>query len=188
MLRKISAAIADKLITSGLDNNQREIIAYGAECTLSELLANAILIIVAYLLHLLPASLIWLIFFTALRIHVGGYHASNHALCIFESTIIGILCSYLSTQFTYSFMSTSIILILSFIAVFKYAPAVHPNHPISKSYQHILLHRSLLILTIESSVTILCLLSLPLAYAAVMINSILSCILLMILGHFRFKK
>lgn len=183
MLRKISAAIADKLIASGFDCNQREIIAYGAECTLSELLANAILIIVACFLHLLPSSLIWLICFTALRIHVGGYHASNHTLCILESTIIGILCSYLSTQFTYSIISMSVILFLSSIAILKYAPAVHPNHPISQAYQHILLHRSLLILAIESSLSILCFLLLPPVYATAIINSILSCVLLMILGH-----
>lgn len=187
MLRKISITIADKLIASGFDYNQREIIAYGAECTLSELLANAILIIIAYLLHLLPATLIWLIFFTTLRIHVGGYHASNHTLCILESTIIGILCSFLSTQFTYSFLCMFIILFLSFAAILKYAPVVHPNHPISQTYQHILLHRSLLILAIESSLSILFFLLLPLVYATVMINSILSCVLLMVFGHYYTK-
>ena len=188
MLRKISVTIADKLIASGLDCTQREIIAYGAECTLSELLANAILIIVACLFHLLPASLIWLVFFTVLRIHVGGYHASNHTQCILESTIIGILCSYISSLFTYSLPSMSTILFLCLIAILKYAPAVHPNHPISQSYQGTLLHRSLLIVVIESSLSILCFLFLSPVYATVMINSILSCVLLMVLGHFKFDS
>lgn len=182
MLKKMSVFIADKLITSGFDPDQREIIAYGAECTLSELLANIILILVAYLLHLLPVTLIWLVFFTALRVQVGGYHAANHTLCILESTIIGIVCSYFSTLLTYSLTMICGFLLIIFFVILKYAPAVHPNHPISVTYQRKLLHRSLIVFAIEALLTIMSFMIFPPVYATVMMNSIFSCVFLMILG------
>lgn len=90
MIKKISEIIVDILIQNGHTQYNRGVYVYGMECIISELIADLILFLYTIPQHNTIDAIIWLTAFLSIRIHIGGYHASNHTLCLLISTIISI--------------------------------------------------------------------------------------------------
>lgn len=97
MIKKISEIIVDILIQNGHTQYNRGVYVYGMECIISELIADLILFLYTIPQHNTIDAIIWLTAFLSIRIHIGGYHASNHTLCLLISTIISILGLKFST-------------------------------------------------------------------------------------------
>ena len=90
-MRKISAAIANHLISHGASPEMRAVYAYGIECTLSMLIILVVLIVAGVILmkpiHMLAFITAWL----PLRMIVGGAHANTHLNCTLLSVGLGIV-------------------------------------------------------------------------------------------------
>lgn len=130
MIEKMSNHWAEWLVQNGGSPDDKEIYAYGAECTISEVLSDAILLLCALFLAKTAEMALWLLIFTPLRIHIGGFHASNHFNCIFLSTVIGIFCVVASPYLEKAPAVTVLLLFISGVAAYFVTPVVHPNHPI----------------------------------------------------------
>ncbi|WP_442871677.1 accessory gene regulator B family protein [Anaerotignum sp.] len=71
----------------------------------------------ALLFHKTFEMILWMLFFTPLRVHLGGMHASSHLKCILSSILLSYLCI-----FSYPFVIeipalVGIILVLSIFIV-----------------------------------------------------------------------
>ena len=97
MIHTFSVDIADKLIRSGLPADKKEVYVYGLECSLNLIISDSILLTYAFYMGQIPELLLWLICFSLLRTHVGGYHAPSHFLCISSHYLCYIymeMCTY----------------------------------------------------------------------------------------------
>lgn len=149
MIIKIANTWADWLVENGASSDDYEIYSYGTECMLNELFSDILLIITALVFHKTFEMILWMLFFTPLRIHLGGMHASSHLKCILSSILLSYLCI-----FSYPFVIEipalmGIILVVSFFIVYKVAPVVHPNHPVSETRMLQMRMRALAIILIE---------------------------------------
>ena len=148
MILKIANTWADWLVENGASSDDHEIYTYGAECMLNELFSDILLLITALIFQKAFDMVLWMLFFTPLRIHLGGMHASSHLKCILSSILLSFLCI-----FSYSFVIEipalmGIILAVSFFIVYKIAPVVHPNHPVSENRMSQMRMRALVIILI----------------------------------------
>ncbi|KXL51652.1 accessory regulator protein B [Anaerotignum neopropionicum] len=149
MIIKFANTWANWLVENGASRDDYEIYAYGAECMLNELFSDLLLIITALLFHKTFEMILWMLFFTPLRIHLGGMHASSHLKCILSSILLSYLCI-----FTYPLIIEfppilGFILAISIFIVYKIAPVVHPNHPVSENRMLQMRKRALFILFVE---------------------------------------
>lgn len=133
-MRKISATIANHLISRGASSEMRDVYAYGIECTLSVLIILVALMIAGTLLmkpiHMLVFIAAWL----PLRMIVGGAHANTHLKCTLLSVGLGIASVYISDYIRCIPVVLTIALLLScYIVFFATAPVIHKNHPISQT-------------------------------------------------------
>lgn len=73
-----------------IDSEQKEIYVYGLECFLNTGITIFILAIWACFTHTLSETICWILSFSILRHHAGGYHAPTQLSCIFCSSLLGI--------------------------------------------------------------------------------------------------
>ena len=133
MIIKIANTWADWLVTNGADADDHDVYVYGAEFILNEFISDFVLILTSLILHKVFEVIVWMIFFTPLRINLGGTHASSHFKCIFSSTILCYICIYISPLVVNYPVIIAVISVISLMTVFKIAPVVHPNHPVSET-------------------------------------------------------
>ena len=102
------------------------------ECFINETIGNFLLFGIAIPLHQGWPVFIWLISFLCIRIHLGGYHAPHHWLCLVISTFVGI--SSIFFNWIWNSISGYSILILFFCdAYILFTKAViHENHPMTQ--------------------------------------------------------
>ncbi|MCQ4935942.1 accessory gene regulator B family protein [Anaerotignum propionicum] len=153
MILKIANTWADWLVENGANSDDHEIYTYGAECMLNELFSDILLILTALIFHKTFEMILWILFFTPLRIHLGGMHASSHLKCILSSILLSYLCIFLYPFVIETPVLVGIILIVSFFIVYKIAPVVHPNHPVSENRMSQMRMRALVIIIIEIILT-----------------------------------
>lgn len=149
MILKIANTWADWLVENGANSDDYEIYSYGAECMLNELFSDLLLILTALLFHKTFEMILWMLFFTPLRVHLGGMHASSHLKCILSSVLLSYLCIFTYPLVIDSPLTMGFILAISIFIVYRIAPVVHPNHPVSENRMIQMRKRALLILFIE---------------------------------------
>ncbi len=135
MINKISVflseGIGSKLNSS---DNEKAVYAYSIEVLLSLLLNLIILFVTAYLLNKKLELLIFIIFFSGLRIFAGGYHAKTHVECMllsFSIFVISALCGTYLKQYGETVLVLGII--FSIFMVFWLAPSETENKPLNKN-------------------------------------------------------
>ncbi|MDD3138471.1 MAG: accessory gene regulator B family protein [Lachnospiraceae bacterium] len=133
MIIKIANSWADWLVTNGADNDDHDVYVYGAEFILNEFISDFVLILTSLMLHKVFEVFVWMLFFTPLRINLGGTHASSHFKCIFSSTVLCYICIYTAPLVVNYPIIIAVISAISLLTVFKIAPVVHPNHPVSET-------------------------------------------------------
>ncbi|WP_312071899.1 accessory gene regulator B family protein [Anaerotignum propionicum] len=153
MILKIANTWADWLVENGASSDDHEIYTYGAECMLNELFSDILLIITAMMFHKTFEMILWMLFFTPLRIHLGGMHASSHLKCMLSSILLSYLCIFSYPLVIEIPASIGIILGVCFFIVYKIAPVVHPNHPVLENRMSQMRMRALVIILIEIILT-----------------------------------
>lgn len=132
MIHNIAIKIVDSLSKYGSAQKKRDVYIYGTECFINETIGNFLLFGIATPLHQGWPVFIWLISFLSIRIHLGGYHAPHHWLCLVISTFVGI--SSIFFNWIWNSISGYSILILFFCdAYILFTKAViHENHPMTQ--------------------------------------------------------
>ncbi len=133
-----------------IETEHKEVYAYGIEILLSTILNLIVALTIALISHEFVACLINLTAFVTVRIYAGGYHADTHWGCM--TTLIGVLLIFI---FVAKFISlelimilSPILLIISAVIIFKYAPVEHPNKPLSDKKKLKLRRKALVSLSI----------------------------------------
>lgn len=126
MITALSKKITYFLVTASNtepDSDTIEIYIYGLECFFNTLITVAILIIWSFLTNTLAETCLWLIVFSILRHHSGGFHAPTHLSCIVSSCILG-MSNWIIIMFVpYNTMLIWLIICICNIICILYAPA-----------------------------------------------------------------
>lgn len=149
MIIKLATLWVNHLVKTDIDEDDREVYLYGAECFINEAISDLMLIIGGLIIGHLPEVILWAISFTILRVNLGGYHAPTHFLCILSSTVLGLLSTCVNPlwiRFPYAAMG---ILGFSIIVVALIAPVLHINRPIPLPEQKKIKKRAVFIIVIE---------------------------------------
>ncbi|MEG1876806.1 MAG: accessory gene regulator B family protein [Lachnospiraceae bacterium] len=182
MILQLATWWVEHLVPGDIEEDDKAVYLYGAECFINEALSDIVLFIGGLLLGRLPEVILWTIGFTVLRVNVGGYHAPSHFLCISLSTIVGlssVLLNPLWIRFPYA---TGVILVLIILLIAYLAPVLHRNRPISLPEQAQIKRKAIIITVVES--LLICLFwNIPLISAS-LTGALVTVTVLAILGYF----
>lgn len=176
------------LIKYGANKEDKEIYLYGAECFLNDCFINFLLLVIAVLCKKPLEMLLWIFFFTLLRIHLGGYHASSHFRCIVLSLLIGFCCIFSCPFLAQHFFVIVIGSFLSILITFLSPVVTHPNHPVSIQKQKDSKHRAKQLVILESFFCLFSYFFFTHQIAAAIMSGILSAALLNLLGYIKSLK
>ncbi len=161
MLDKLANRIADHLIKDGASANDKEIIVYGIECTLNEIISNIIVFAIAFIMGKPLEMLIWQLFWLPLRVNIGGHHANSHIVCLIYSTLLAVGCVLLLPFIQdYPWILISEIAV-TFVVSFLFAPFIHPNRQSSKAHTARIRRNGKIIAMIEIALIIVFYFTLP---------------------------
>ena len=134
MVSEISKKISNYIVSNGSVDDE-EVLAYGAECLINQLISGGLLLIVGFLTNHVLELLVWSFSYSILRINLGGLHAPTHFWCIVIGTFIGASSMFVSSFWQSHIYLTIICLALAVVASVIIAPVSH------KHKQHLQEHR-----------------------------------------------
>lgn len=112
MLQTISELLAKAVFGKSSDNRELEI--YGLKLLVSSGFSQLIIILVGFLTGTFFESILFLIFFSALRIFIGGYHAKSYLSC-FIISVATYLCCVLINKILYVFIANWVFQLIVFV-------------------------------------------------------------------------
>jgi len=116
--------------------------------------------------------------------YLGGMHASSHLKCIIASLFISYICIFTYPSVINYPAIIALLLAVSVFIVFKIAPVVHPNHPVTENRKDIMRIRAIAIILIELILICIAYRYMPEFVASVATISIFSACLLALSGSF----
>lgn len=120
------------LSENGANKDDYEVLVYGIQGVFYEILIDITLILFALVYGKIAEILIWLLFYTPLRINMGGSHASTPIRCYFISICLGITPLLFLSYLTRMNFLLIIEILFSFIIVLSIAPVLNPHHPVTQ--------------------------------------------------------
>lgn len=183
MLHKLCDRISLFLVSHGLSKKNQAVYTYGAECLLGQLLYILPLLIWSCFLHCVPEAIVWILSFTALRSHIGGYHAKKQWKCTLCSILLGIVSVYFCTLWImkpFASVISSILLILCLLLIIWKAPISHPAHPLTVSKQRRERFLGICTLIVEMCTCAIFYFCAPSCYGAI-INGIIAAVILFVI-------
>ena len=100
------------------------------------MIGNLLLFCIALPLHQEWHIFIWLFSFLSIRIHLGGYHAPYHWLCLTISTFVGISSIFLNWIWIFIRNYSILVLFICDIYILFTKAVVHKNHPMTQKKLH----------------------------------------------------
>lgn len=139
-MENLSNNIANKVASElNMDNDQKEVIAYGAFALLQTFLFIFLISIFGYLFHVAIEALIIQFVVSILRKYSGGAHASTPSNCttigVTTCLVQAIAISYIVkmwTNFPISLILGLIIFLWCYYIIYRLAPVDNPAKPIAK--------------------------------------------------------
>ena len=130
------------------DESQKEIVQYGIQGLL-EIGSNILLsVLILYQMHMIPEGIVFFLVFIPVRMFSGGYHMDTYIGCLLFSviTLVGILkvAEFLSFNQVVLFLGV----VLMAAIIWKLAPVIHPNNPISLERQELMNKLAILFATL----------------------------------------
>lgn len=156
MIHKLAIKLVDRLMKYGAAPKSRAVYIYGMECFISECIANILLFAIALPLHQGRMMLFWLISFLAIRVHIGGYHASTHWMCLIISTLVGIGSLPLNELWFLLGIYSLLILLLCDAYILFTKAVTHPKHPVSPEKARRERRRLLISAAVENVILLAC--------------------------------
>ena len=127
MITTISKQISRYLVVNGADASDEEVLAYGAECFLNEVISTALLIIIGILTNHVLELLIWSVSFCLLRVNLGGLHAASHGWCITAGTLSGASSLMLSPFLLQHIIFAIVLTFVAAVTTCIIGPVPHKN-------------------------------------------------------------
>jgi len=162
-MENLSNSIANKIASElNMDNDKKEVIAYGTFALLQTFLSIFLVLVVGHLFHVSVEAIIILFTASILRKYSGGVHASSPGRCTFIGVIIcvgqAVLISNLANSFI-DFNIAIIIMLVTFIwayfMIYMLAPVDSSSKPIKKKEKRQKMKKgSLIILSVYFAITI----------------------------------
>lgn len=177
----------DWFIRNGANPDDADLLAYGIECLLFEMIANGVAFAIAFLMGMPLEMLIWQLFWLPLHLNLGGHHVSTHLGCLAYSTAYAVAC-LLILPLVLSFPVLLVIEIaLTLTVAFTIAPFVHPNRLASEEHIRRVRKRGKIIALLESFLVFLFFVFFPPWVAHIAGLSILTAAILCIVGKAEYR-
>lgn len=116
----------------GFNESQKEIVQYGIKGFL-EIGSNILLsVLILYLMNMIPEGIVFFLVFIPVRMFSGGYHMDTYIGCLLFSmiTLVGILKGAEFLSFSRMVLHVGVFLFVT--VIWKLAPVIHPNRPVSQ--------------------------------------------------------
>ncbi len=124
----VAEGLVNRLIDGQIINKEeRDIYKYGLEVFLSLVTKIVLLTIIAYIFNVMVEMFIFATTFFILRINAGGYHAKTFLGCFITTVIFTFVTINVLSNILVPFYLTLIVLAISDILIFLYAPVDTPN-------------------------------------------------------------
>lgn len=149
-----------KLLENNIINEEdAEVYEYGLILLIGTLLKIIGFAAVGLITGYMKEIVVFLIFFSGLRIQAGGYHAKSVLNCFLGSlALIGIAIFFVKLiPEYYQPLFIIISLLISVILVFIFSPCENENRPLSENERILYRKRSILTLIVASAVILACL-------------------------------
>lgn len=129
MVHNLAERITDWLIKNGTISEQsRESYVYGVEVSIERFTTYAVLLILSIVLEIFIPSILFILFFVALRGYAGGFHVKTFWGCFISTIVLYLVYSKLIAPFCITHSEYVIpTVILSFFIIMLLAPLNHPN-------------------------------------------------------------
>lgn len=140
----VAEGLVNRLINNQIISNEdRAVYKYGLEIFLSLVTKIVLLTIIAYIFNVVVEMTIFASTFFILRINAGGYHAKTFLGCFIATVIFTFFTIGILSTISIPFYLTIIILTISDILIFLYAPVDTPNKRLTPREYSIYRKRSL---------------------------------------------
>lgn len=162
-IENVSNDISDKIASElNLDNDKREVIAYGTFAFLQMIFSIVLVIIFGWLFHVGIEALVISFVASILRKYSGGAHAGSPSRCALIGTIVCIGQAALfkfalahKLNFNMVLLLEMMIFVWSYYMIYKLAPVDSPTKPIRKKEKKIRLKKSsIIILSVYLVITV----------------------------------
>lgn len=183
LVEQASNRIAIKIASIlNVNNDEKDIICYGAFCTLQTIISLFWIALFGSIFRVLPQSLLVVCTIAALRKYSGGQHATAPARCMmittFISTSFGLVIKNIFVNFNIALILCIGILCfaISFYLVFKFAPADTESKPISDKNMIYRLKRNSILIVCGVAVIDIVLMMFYFKYNSIMLLNLAVCI------------
>lgn len=133
MISTISEKIALFLCDNNKENENYELYNYGIFVLLSTVFHVLTIAVIGIFFGMFLESVVFYLSFIAVRKFAGGYHAKNSTNCYISSIVFSCALLFLIMQSgNFPSFVTPLILALSAVIIFIFAPVEHENKPLSK--------------------------------------------------------
>lgn len=151
---KLSKLLIDYNIIASDDY---EVYSYGLQLILATILKGAGLTIIALLMDVFKEFIVFIAFFSVLRVYAGGYHSKSYLNCFITTAISTFALIGLAVIFKnmIGLIILTILLLISCGLVIKFAPIESENKPLSEGQKEKFRRKSIQIVTIQSIIIIL---------------------------------
>ncbi|MGC6177029.1 accessory gene regulator ArgB-like protein [Lacrimispora sp. 38-1] len=187
-MEHLANALTDKLVDWEIINSEdRELYAYGFWQGGIYIFNYASVFLIGLLFGMVWQSLVFIISYGLIRPVAGGYHARSQRNCYIVSMLLIVIVLSILKWFQWNSIVCILILLLSGTVIFFLAPVEDENKPLDETEQMVYRHRSRIVLSVLSALT-LCFLATGLAQLANNITlSLLSAAVMLILGVIKNK-
>jgi accessory gene regulator B len=132
MLHRLAEDITFYLITNKIiDIEDKEVYIYGLELLISTLFTSISILAIAAFIEEISSAIIFLLIHFILKSYTGGYHAEYYFICYIYSILTFIVLIFLKNRIllTHKPIVGALLLIVSLIIVFIFAPVTNKNNP-----------------------------------------------------------
>lgn len=130
MIQRLAWWVTERCLPRG-NETEKEIVAYGLECRISDLVQIAVLVVLGLALRRVMEVIWFSVCFTVLKRQVGGFHLASHFSCIGVFSVLAAVASMVAGVIPSAFILPGTLVALAL--VIRRSPIAHPNHPKSKA-------------------------------------------------------
>ncbi|WP_055665829.1 accessory gene regulator ArgB-like protein [Desnuesiella massiliensis] len=158
MINTMAKNLSKKLVNLDIIKfDDYDVIIFGLEVILSTIFEILGLLILGFFLDSIMELIVFIGFFSLLRVNSGGYHASTCFRCFIISSVLSFssILTFKNIAWLNNSLTLFLLIIVATVITIIYAPIDTPNKPFSKEDYVIYRKKSLLILSFEVLLIIL---------------------------------
>ncbi|RFZ75549.1 accessory regulator AgrB [Lacrimispora amygdalina] len=188
-MEHLANALTDKLIDWKIINSEdRDLYAYGFWQGGIYIFNYASVFLIGLLFGMLWQSVVFILSYGLIRPVAGGYHARTQRNCYLFSVLLIVIVLSMLKWFPLSSIVCILVLLFSGSVIFILAPVEDENKPLDETEQMVYRHRSRIVLSVLSALTLLFLVTGLVPIANNITLSLLVSAIMLILGIIKNKR